>query len=125
MTATRPLGVGGTFAQKPLDQDLREFARGDDRSLRDARLAMDAEAERHFARGNDEQRLARAGKRAAAIGDPERECPGVGEPRQPLDLVDVEPGLGRRARDLEYGDVARDAPSKARRLRPVRWRRRP
>jgi hypothetical protein len=77
---------------------------------------MDPEADRHFACRNDEERLPGARKRASAISDPERERPAIGEPRHPLDLINVEPGLGRCARGLEDRYVARDAPSKARRL---------
>ena len=104
-------GVSRPFANQPFDQDARERARRHDRLLGDARLAMNAEADRHLTIGNDEQRLAGARQRAAAKGDAEGDGAAVGDPRQPLHIVERHAGLRGRAGDLEDDDVARDAPA--------------
>jgi hypothetical protein len=70
---------------------------------------VDAEPEVHGASLDLEQRRVGARHRAAVEGHAEREGRGVGRPHHPLDLVEVEPGLGGSAGDLVDGEGAGDA----------------
>ena len=68
---------------------------------------MDAQTDAHALRRNGKQRLFRPRQGTAGEGNAEGDGAGVGLERDPLDLVEIEPGFGRRADNLEHHQITR------------------
>ncbi len=117
LTVPRPLTIAttrvpassGLSARSLRDEQFGQFRGGGHRVLGDARFAVDAQAQGHLSRGDREQR--RVGSRQGAAVERHAEGPGavVGPDGQPFDVVQVQPGFGGGAGDLEDRQVAGDA----------------
>ena len=103
-------GSRGTIRQQALDEGAGHVVGAAQVGLGDTRFAVNAEPDSHAPRGHGEQRSLRAGQRAAGEGNPETAGGRVGPGEHPSDLVEPEPGLGRRARDLEDREIPCDSP---------------
>lgn len=107
-------GDAAGMARRPLGQQRRQQQIGDPggglhRLVADTGLAMDAQAQGQAAGFDPEQRRRLPGQGAAVEGHAEGHAGGIGAPGHRLDRVEVQPGFGGGAGDLEDQQIARHA----------------
>ena len=98
----------GLLLDQPVDERLGKLCRRRHVLVADAGLAVDTQPDAHLALRHGEQRLIRAGQRAAVERHPERPRRRVRRLRHPDHARQVQPVLGRRARALEYREITCD-----------------
>ncbi|MCY1229773.1 hypothetical protein D9M72_421580 [compost metagenome] len=102
-------GVVGLVLQEPGDQQFGEFGGGGHGVFGDARLAVDAEAQRHLPGGHVEQRRVRSRQRAAVECHAQGTGAVVGPDGQTFDGVEVQSCFRRGTGNLEDRQVPGNA----------------